>query len=165
MPIVSSLARLFQPRNPAPSSGIPVLLSPPPSPTYPGYRPSSSHCLLLQTIPNWNPQTLPAEFAAHAQKRQQKIGVRFIPRKNEPSESATCIRTVMTGLGVAPYQMASGYFLCCPLGLMHTPGLTLFRQWLLDETRADRAAALAPWWLPRGQRDEQYNAQQAHPLD
>ena len=76
------------------------------------------------------------------------------------------IRAVMAGLGVAlvpaclvreeieaglvsaplagaPYQMASGYFLCCPLGRIHTPALTVFRQWLLDEARADGLAALA----------------------
>lgn len=78
------------------------------------------------------------------------------------------IRAVMAGLGVAlvptclvreeieaglvsaplstmavPHQMASGYFLCCPLGRIHTPALTLFRQWLLDEARTDSSAALA----------------------
>ncbi len=42
---------------------------------------------------------------------------------------------------VAPYQMASGYFLCCPRGRIHTPALAVFRQWLLDEARSDGSAA------------------------
>lgn len=37
---------------------------------------------------------------------------------------------------LAPYQTASGYFLCCPRGRIHTPALAVFRQWLLDEARA-----------------------------
>lgn len=44
---------------------------------------------------------------------------------------------------VAPHQMASGYFLCCPLGRMQTPALTVFRQWLLDEVKADGSTVLA----------------------
>jgi LysR family glycine cleavage system transcriptional activator len=79
------------------------------------------------------------------------------------------IRAVMAGLGLAlvpaclvreeieaglvsaplaaelvPYQTMTGYFLCCPRARTCTPALTVFRQWLLDEAKADAMTNVLP---------------------